>query len=30
MARVLPRHASHFQAAMAGGETLMQLPEEAF
>jgi alkylation response protein AidB-like acyl-CoA dehydrogenase len=30
MARVLPRHSSHFQSVMAGGETLMKLPEQAF
>ena len=30
MARVLPRHSAHFQALMAGGETLMRLPVEAF
>ena len=30
MARVLPRHSSHFQAVMAGGDTLMRLPEAAF
>ena len=30
MARVLPRHSSHFQSVMAGGETLMQLPDAAF
>jgi len=30
MARVLPRHSSHFQSVMAGGETLIQLPDAAF
>ena len=30
MARVLPRHSAHFQAVIAGGETLMGLPAEAF
>ena len=30
MARVLPRHSGHFQAVMAGGETLIRLPEVAF
>lgn len=30
MARVLPRHSTYFQGVMAGGETLMRLPAEAF
>ena len=30
MARVLPRHSAHFQALMAGGETLGRMPAEAF
>ena len=30
MARVLPRHSAHFQAVMAGGETLGRMPAEAF
>ncbi len=30
MARVLPRHSVHFQGVMAGGETLVRLPAEAF
>ncbi|HYZ61466.1 MAG TPA: acyl-CoA dehydrogenase C-terminal domain-containing protein, partial [Acetobacteraceae bacterium] len=30
MRRVLPRHSAHFQGLMAGGETLMKLPAEAF
>ena len=30
MARVLPRHSTHFQGVMAGGDTLVRLPAEAF
>ncbi len=30
MARVLPRHSAHFQAVMAGGETLGRMRAEAF
>ncbi|GAC1347536.1 MAG: acyl-CoA dehydrogenase C-terminal domain-containing protein [Acetobacteraceae bacterium] len=30
MRRVLPRHSAHFQVVMAGGDTLMRLPAEAF
>ena len=30
MARVLPRHSLHFQGVMAGGDTLVRLPAEAF
>ncbi|MBV8096178.1 MAG: acyl-CoA dehydrogenase C-terminal domain-containing protein [Acetobacteraceae bacterium] len=30
MARVLPRHSTHFQAVMAGSETLMRVPAESF
>ena len=30
MARVLPRHSTHFQGIMAGGETLTRMKAEAF
>ena len=30
MRRILPRHSAHFQSILAGGETLMKLPAEAF
>ena len=30
MARVLPRHSTHFQGIMAGGETLVRMKAEAF
>ena len=30
MARVLPRHSTHFQGVMAGGETLGLLPAASF